>query len=763
MNITINNEKLSITLQYRREDGWTDVPDTLRNDCGLVFTLESERRHKGISWRPYHISVNSSYPTQVRLNVSPENTHTAYHVIPCNIYGDNNAKLAHAGEFPLLTEDTSDGDIFKSPRWEYRADRAAIPISAVCMEDSVFAVSVEPYSRAADNVVFQKKGDFLRSREHSVGEANPGAFSGNDPGAMYNPGRMLHNGLFAELPATAGVSLGYTNDPVSFVNKRTPGPSTWQMAKKAEMSGRIYVVTTESAEADREKKTLSDPGAGKGSVSACVDYTTHPRLLLHLIIREEYEFLRDTPRYSKDFKDAVRGCFESFRDISWSQKFGEYTNCSCLPPENRILSPWRQVAEIGWTGGAVLAYPLILAEDILNMTADDNGAADSLFIQRRNPMVSCDISSSDQAYQNAVIAGTAEGSGNVYAGNTIGLFADSGYKLIDRIVDSYNVKSGLINDLMHPIDSSGSNVNGWWSGFGLTDSVHCSYNVGSALHYILKSIDYLVRTGRKYPDRWLAVCRQTMDTVISLQRDDGAFGYTYYTDRKGVADWEGFAGCWFVPSAAYLYKFTNESKYLSAAKRGLAYYQQSVEELRCCGTPMDTWKAMDEEGNLAFIRGARLLYEATEDPEYLTALREGADWECLWRYGYRTRPDFKPLNDGWNSCGGSVTSVSNPHIHPMGMIVDSDLYYLGKITGDSYYTERAKDGTNWIMQTLELYPEKTGYGQYGVLSERWCPSDGLVIQRDSDGKPYSSWFSYNLWAAAAAFEEACERELSWNE
>ena len=26
---------------------------------------------------------------------------------------------------------------------------------------------------------------------------------------------------------------------------------------------------------------------------------------------------------------------------------------------------------------------------------------------------------------------------------------------------------------------------------------------------------------------------------------------------------------------------------------------------------MDTWKAVDEEGNLAFVRGTRLLYETT--------------------------------------------------------------------------------------------------------------------------------------------------------
>ena len=61
------------------------------------------------------------------------------------------------------------------------------------------------------------------------------------------------------------------------------------------------------------------------------------------------------------------------------------------------------------------------------------------------------------------------------------------------------------------------------------------------------------------------------------------------------------------------------------------------------------------------------------------------------------------------------------------------------------------------MQTLELYPGRTGYGRYGVLSERWCPSDGLLVERYNDGRMYSSWFSYNLWAAADALQCVCEQ------
>ena len=92
----------------------------------------------------------------------------------------------------------------------------------------------------------------------------------------------------------------------------------------------------------------------------------------------------------------------------------------------------------------------------------------------------------------------------------------------------------------------------------------------------------------------------------------------------------------------------------------------------------------------------------------------------------------------------------------MGAIVNSDLIALASFTGDPYHLHRAEDGIAWLMQTLELYPEKTGYGRYGVLSERWCPSDALLVEHYSDGRHYSSWFSYNLWGAANALQCVCE-------
>lgn len=675
MNITIGTTQIDIELQYFRGGSWVSAFGESGNPVSIALKEHPD-------YVDYALTLNSEEETKVRLSASPAESRNAFHVIPCCIYGDNNAAEVHAGEFPLLCEEEGE-DVFRASRWEFRADRAAMPLSAICTEQGVLAVTVDPYTSS-------------------------GSMAGNASGTEAVP-----NGVFAELPNVCGISMGYTNDPISFINKRTPGPSTEAFVCRGEVKGRIYFVPA----ADRKQ----------------------PRLALHEIIRKEYALRHERAAYQKSFRDAVRGCLQSFVQISWNPETKEYTNCNCLPPENPVLHSWRNVKEIGWTGGGVLAYPLVLAEEILGEEGEK-------------------------------LLSEAAAGGQMFDKITAVFHEDSGLLFdltspidTDKVKDRYNGASGLAHQEVSAANENGRWVNGWWAEFGLARDVHCAYTVGSAVHYLLKTIDFLTREGKSYPENWLDKAKKTIDTVISLQREDGAFGYTYRTDRKEVADWNGFAGCWFVPCAAYLYHLTGEEKYLQAADKALDYYGEAVGTLTCNGTPMDTWKSPDEEGNLAFIRGARLLHEYTGREKYLTALKNGADYEFLWRYGYRTKPMYKPIADGWNACGGSITSVSNPHIHPMGMIVDSDLYYLGKVSGDSYYTERALDGTAWIMQTLELYPGKTGYGQYGVLSERWCPSDGLVIQKDSNGDFYSSWYSYNLWAAAAAFEEVCERCLDETE
>jgi hypothetical protein len=244
--------------------------------------------------------------------------------------------------------------------------------------------------------------------------------------------------------------------------------------------------------------------------------------------------------------------------------------------------------------------------------------------------------------------------------------------------------------------------------------------------------------------------------MAGLQLPDGNLGYSYRADRPEILDATGFAGAWFIPALALADRQTRERRYLEAATRALAYYHRDVRDLSCWGTPMDVGKMLDHEGNLGFLRGAVLLHEATGSDEFLGPAADSAGYEYLWRYGFRSRPQYRPLRDcPWNSCGGSITS-SGTSMHPMGVFITRDLARLADATGDPHHRDRAADGLAWGMNCVALYPEHTGYGARGVLTERWSPSDGATLEAYPDGTPASIWFSYNGWAAAAVLEGVAE-------
>ena len=640
-------EALHITFQFWQDGLWRDIDPSCLSETGLRAELPEGRFEADFTPEAdgavaYELRIAAPPPSKLRMTLAPRETSNApFHLIPCCLYGDNNADVVRPGEFPLLT-DRFPGVRFCAPTWEFRADRAAAPVSLLCAEGAVYGASIDPYAQAAD-------------------------------------GAPMRCGVFAELPDRFGVTLGYTNRPVTFVVKQIDGQTVGDSACAARVSGRLY--------------------AFEGT----------DRTAAHRIIRAEYARRRDLPRYARTFRAAADGLFDTFVGLNWDSERGEYTNRCCRPRDWTTLRPWRSVTEIGWTGGAVLALPMLM-------------------YSRLTPGFS------PERWRGAMDAEAQ----------------------LNRICGRYNAASGMLFDLMTP-NAEGSDVNGWWTGYGLVKDCHCAYNSGTAVYCLLYAVDFLKARGETPPALWLDTARQVVGTACDLQREDGAFGYTYALDRRAVLDWEGFAGCWFAAAAALLYRLTREERWRICAKRALEYYGQYVRALNCWGAPMDTWKAADQEGNLAFIRACRILWEETRDADVLAWFQLGAEYEYLWRYGYRTRPEHAPIREGWSACGGSVTSVSNPHIHPMGALINGDLYALSEITGDDYHRQRAEDGTAWLMQTLELYPEQTGYGQYGVVSERWCPSDGLLTERYADGGAYSSWFSYNLWAAANALQAVCER------
>ena len=454
---------------------------------------------------------------------------------------------------------------------------------------------------------------------------------------------------------------------------------------------------------DGSSKSTSNPLCGGRVSGKLFFYPEGGRGNVKTILENLYRKYRECPHFKHTFREAAQAVLDAFVRYSYSAEFGHYTNQEAHPPAQPELRPWRPLIEIGWTGGSILAYPFLTAEKLLDLP------------------------------------------GSYFRGRK------SGRELFDEIVAGYNPAGGFFFDLVR--EREGSRVNGWWDFLKITHDCHSSYTNGHALYYLFLSMKQLRDRGEAVPELWLQRASDVAENLLALQRADGCFGYAFRTDRREVADFDGFAGCWLAAALAAGFVFCGDRRYLEAASRAASCYFESVRNLNVCGTPMDTWKAPDQEGNLAFMKLTRMLHEATGRREYLVMLEEAAHYEYLWRYGFRAIPEIPPLKgSSWNSCGGSVTSVSNPHIHPMGVLVTEELYYLAEKTGNELHRMRAEDGMAWIMNSLELYPEVTGYGVYGMTTERYCPSDGLTDFLYSDGRPSSMWYSYNGWAAANVLE-----------
>lgn len=626
-----------LKFEVRKTSGQYTVNLTSQSSSDVFIYSEEnlkinfELKHNG----RYMLSFKSAQPVSLKMSLIPKYSEQGYHIIPCNIHGDNNLENSKPGFFPNLTELHADS-VTSSSEWEFRADRASHPVSMVNTGSRTYGVSIEPYSHDKN-------------------------------------GKLIRNGVFSKLPSTTGVSLGYRNYPYTFTFKEMLDEPTFDLSCSVGTSGRLYEVT----------------GNRIDSVSK--------------ILRDIYNSHRECPEPKHSDSTYLEAFLDSYENINWSEKWEAFTNMECHVPDSTELKPWRPLIATGWTGTGVMAYPLLSAQKILGKK---NSFTDKLISQ------------------------------------------------FDSVANSINPRTGMFFDLTRELN--GSRVNGWWAGYMVKDC-HCAYTNGNGAYYLLKAYLLMEEMGYK-KDSWLFAVKSVIDTVIDLQLPNGNYGYTYSLEKPEISDPDGFAGCWFAATSALLYSVNKEKKYLYSAEKAMVFYHTQVMDLNCWGAPMDTWKSIDQEGNLSFIKASAILHKVTGLDKYKNMLIDGANYEYLWRYSFKAFPEYAPLKGSkWNSCGGSVTSVSNPHIHPMGVNVTAELLYLYKITDDIYHLNRAEDGLCWGLATSDLYPETTGYGKLGVISERYCPSDGLVIEKFSNNeKPSSIWFTFNGWAGVSILEGLTE-------
>ena len=292
---------------------------------------------------------------------------------------------------------------------------------------------------------------------------------------------------------------------------------------------------------------------------------------------------------------------------------------------------------------------------------------------------------------------------------------------------------------------------GWWYE-ALDKPGHSGYVNGQVCHYLLQSYLLEKRHGFERAN-WLDAARAVLDHIVKSQADSGGFGYTYSEEDGNILDANGFCGAWFVPALGNLYRITGEKKYLDSACRAMDFYRTDVEAFCVYGGPHDIFKSPDEEGILAWIRASHILHEATGNERFLKDLLIGLEYELSWKFAYNVVNEVEPLKSlNWSSTGGSVTSVNNPHIHPMGSMIISSLHYAYMQTKDEYLRSRLIDTVRWTFNAHMRQDGQFGWGKKGMINERFCHTDAVLHERFANGSPASTWFCAHSWASGSVLE-----------
>ncbi|WP_459478959.1 hypothetical protein [Clostridium saccharoperbutylacetonicum] len=454
----------------------------------------------------------------------------------------------------------------------------------------------------------------------------------------------------------------------------------------------------------RERASLSEncfelePGEIVEVEMDIYEFDAKSELDINPVIEEVYYRYHQEPRKASDIKTTVADLSMAVYQDAWLAEDSSYSG-QVFENENSGDYRYNKIISITWTNGLSVATPILMAA--LRLENE----------YMREQALAC---------------------------------------ITNIVNNSLNSVTGL---------PFGAYDNGKWSNYGwwfdgMHTPGHSSYLIGQALFYILKAYDYEIKIKNCHHEEWLAFVNSILMKIENTKNTDNEYPFILSEKTGAGIEYDSFSGTWCMAALAYYCYLTGDKSHLdSLMKSERHYYETYIKHMECYGGPLDTDKATDSEGILAYIKAIRFIHALTGEKNYLQHMKDAMDYEFSFKFCYNSPIKVPPLSKiRWSSCGGSVTSIANPHIHPMSSNIVDELLYLVKNTEDKYVKARMLDTIGWGCQTYNTYDKEFDYGKKGWMSERFCHSQGLLSERYSDGSLASTWFCLMPWASGSIIE-----------
>ena len=360
------------------------------------------------------------------------------------------------------------------------------------------------------------------------------------------------------------------------------------------------------------------------------EYDAESELAINAALERIYYRYHQKPRQGSDIRTAAADLSKAIHDYAWLPEERHYSTFVYEDPATGGYR-YNKIISISWTDGLTAATPVLMAA----LRLGDE--------PMREQALSC---------------------------------------IANIVENSLNPASGLPYEAYQ--DGKWS-INGWWFD-GMRTPGHSAYLCAQAMYYILKAYEYEKRLRDCRHEDWIDFARSVLLRLERTKNSDGEYP-TILSERTGAGlEYDSFSGTWVMAALAYYSWLTGDLAHLDSLKRSEKhYYETYVRRMECYGAPLDADKAVDSEGILAYIKAVRYLHALTGDDLYLAHMRDALCYEFTFKFCYNSPIKVPPLSTiGWSSCGGSVTSVANPHIHPMSSNLVDEMLYFSERTNDEY-------------------------------------------------------------------------------
>ena len=302
----------------------------------------------------------------------------------------------------------------------------------------------------------------------------------------------------------------------------------------------------------------------------------------------------------------------------------------------------------------------------------------------------------------------------------------------------------------------------WAGGVGRTGLLYTRYNaemepdptadtcnLSYAVAEFAAAYGFFKRRGKEKPG-WLAAARGVADFLISRYDPENGFGKAWSVRTGACADPGGTVGAFMIPALCVLYRETDETRYLEAAKAACRlYHGRDLARFACTAGALDTC-CIDKETSWPLLAGGIALYELCGDAEWLECAREAAVYFCSWMFHYDAPPvpdsDFERY--GYRTLGGTSVSAQHHHLDPWGVLAVPQLVKLARYVGDAAWLRRA--ALLWANAVQNIAPAE-GLAYHGHRRPAGAQNEAYFHCAWGDGTESAGRFNEWLVAWPQAF------------